>query len=218
MNARNPAIRRLGKEWQEIQNEQLNEHFRAYPLDGDLFEWHFTIAGPVDTPYEGGLYHGRLLLPPEYPFKPPSIIFTTPNGRFQTGVKICLSITGYHPEFWQPAWGIRTGLMAIISMMPQKDPSSLGSLSCSDTDIRIFASKSPQYICPYCLSSNEDIWKGAGPLPSTLEPNNHMNTPNASSEPNYTLLFRKFVSLVLMTLFIILFIWYIIYSQSIFTF
>jgi len=28
-----------------------------------------------------------------------------PNGRFKVGEKICLSITGYHPEFWQPAWG-----------------------------------------------------------------------------------------------------------------
>lgn len=161
MNTRNPAIKRLTKEWQEIERDQMNnEHYRAYPLDDDIFEWHFVVSGPVDTPYSGGLYHGRMLLPPEYPFKPPSVIFTTPNGRFQTGVKICLSITGYHPEYWQPAWGIRTGLMAIISMMPQKDPSSIGSLSCSDQDIRLFALKSPEYICPYCLCSNADVWKG----------------------------------------------------------
>ena len=28
-----------------------------------------------------------------------------PSGRFETHKKICLSITGFHPESWQPAWG-----------------------------------------------------------------------------------------------------------------
>lgn len=33
---------------------------------------HFTIRGADGTDFEGGVYHGRILLPPEYPFKPPS--------------------------------------------------------------------------------------------------------------------------------------------------
>ena len=37
--------------------------------------------------------------------KPPNIIFLTPNGRFATNQKICLSISAYHPESWNPAWG-----------------------------------------------------------------------------------------------------------------
>ena len=43
----------------------------------NIFEWHFTVRGPDDTPFAGGIYHGRILLPPEYPFKPPSIILLT---------------------------------------------------------------------------------------------------------------------------------------------
>lgn len=27
-----------------------------------------------------------------------------PNGRFEVGKKICLSISGHHPETWQPSW------------------------------------------------------------------------------------------------------------------
>ena len=42
-----------------------------------MFEWHFTIQGPPGTDYEGGRYHGRILLPPEYPMKPPSIVILT---------------------------------------------------------------------------------------------------------------------------------------------
>lgn len=43
----------------------------------NLFEWHFTIRGPADSEFEGGIYHGRIVLPPEYPMKPPSIILLT---------------------------------------------------------------------------------------------------------------------------------------------
>lgn len=69
-----------------------------------MFEWHFTVRGPDDTPFAGGIYHGRILLPTEYPFKPPSIILLTPNGRFEVNKKICLSISAYHPEYWRPSW------------------------------------------------------------------------------------------------------------------
>ena len=32
-----------------------------------------------------GRYHGKIVFPNEYPFKPPSIFMLTPNGRFETG-------------------------------------------------------------------------------------------------------------------------------------
>ena len=46
----------------------------------ELFEWHFTIAGPPDTPFEGGRFHGRIVMPPDYPMKPPDVYLSTPNG------------------------------------------------------------------------------------------------------------------------------------------
>lgn len=42
-----------------------------------MFEWHFTIRGPPNTEFEGGIYHGRIILPSDYPLKPPSIIVLT---------------------------------------------------------------------------------------------------------------------------------------------
>lgn len=50
-------------------------------------------------------YVGQILFPTNFPFKPPDIIFITPNGRFQLNKKICLSFTGYHPESWSN-WSI----------------------------------------------------------------------------------------------------------------
>ncbi|KAF9367897.1 Ubiquitin-conjugating enzyme E2 J1, partial [Podila verticillata] len=49
----------------------------------DIFEWHFTLRGPEDTEFEGGLYHGRILLPNNYPFAPPSLMFLTLESQLE---------------------------------------------------------------------------------------------------------------------------------------
>ena len=51
-------------------------------------EWHCTLRGPAGTDFEGGLYHFRIRLPAEYPFRPPSIMLLTPNGRFELNTKV----------------------------------------------------------------------------------------------------------------------------------
>lgn len=50
------------------------------PRESDILEWHYLISGPPDTVYSGGEYHGVLIFPKEYPFKPPGIKMITPNG------------------------------------------------------------------------------------------------------------------------------------------
>lgn len=76
-----------------------------YPISAllrrrDILEWYFLIEGPPDSVYAGGWFVGRLRFPPEYPFKPPGIMMLTPNGRFKTGTRICLSMSDFHPETW----------------------------------------------------------------------------------------------------------------------
>ena len=63
------------KEAEEL-SESTSEYF-AQPLNDNLFEWHFTVRGPADSEFDGGIYHGRILLPPDYPMKPPNIIILT---------------------------------------------------------------------------------------------------------------------------------------------
>ena len=82
-----------------------------------MFEWHFTMRGPDNSDYSCGFYHGRIVFPADYPFSPPSISFLTPNGRWEVEKKICLSVTGYHPESWQPAWGSKCYYINIIFML-----------------------------------------------------------------------------------------------------
>ena len=63
--------------------------YYAQPLEDNLFEWHFTILAPEGTDFEGGHYHGRILLPTEYPMKPPSIIMLTVSTSQLAGELSC---------------------------------------------------------------------------------------------------------------------------------
>lgn len=70
------------REAQEL--HEATEEYYASPLEDNLFEWHFTVQGPPSTDFEGGVYHGRILLPPEYPMKPPNIILLTVSEISET--------------------------------------------------------------------------------------------------------------------------------------
>ncbi|KAM4713519.1 ubiquitin-conjugating enzyme E2 J1 [Anableps anableps] len=147
-NLKSPAVKRLMKEAAELRDP--TEHYHAQPLEDNLFEWHFSVRGPPDSDFDGGVYHGRIVLPPEYPMKPPSIILLTPNGRFEVGKKICLSISGHHPETWQPSWSIRTALIAIIGFMPTKGEGAIGSLDYTPEERKALAKKSQDFCCDAC--------------------------------------------------------------------
>ena len=93
-NANSPSVKRILREIRELaESAREDETFVAEPSEDDIFDWHFALFGPPGTPFERGIYHGRIVLPPEYPFKPPSFVLLTPNGRFETNTKICLSIS-----------------------------------------------------------------------------------------------------------------------------
>jgi len=151
-NPRSPAVKRLMKEAAELSTPSPD--YQAAPLEENLFEWHFTVRGPGDTDFQGGVYHGRILVPADYPMKPPDIIVLTPNGRFEVGKKICLSISGHHPETWQPSWSIRTALLAIIGFMPSPAQGTIGSLDYTPEERRTLARRSQSWSCPTCGSTS----------------------------------------------------------------
>ncbi|KAK0735641.1 ubiquitin-conjugating enzyme/RWD-like protein [Apiosordaria backusii] len=145
INSKSPTIRRILKEAQEL-TLTPSPFFLAAPLETDLFEWHFTLLGPPSSPFASGLYHGRINLPPSYPLRPPSFRFLTPSGRFEVNREICLSISGHHEETWQPAWGIRTALVALRSFMETDVKGQLGGLEASPEVRRRLAGESRSWV------------------------------------------------------------------------
>lgn len=83
-------------------------HIWVGPVSKNLWTWHFSFQGIPGTPFEGGIYHGRIVLPKNYPSSPPRVQVLTPSGRFVPGADICLSASHFHPETWTAAWTVRT--------------------------------------------------------------------------------------------------------------
>ncbi|ERS95739.1 ubiquitin-conjugating enzyme E2 J1 [Sporothrix schenckii 1099-18] len=148
-NAKSPTIRRILREAQELAASPSAD-LAAAPLETDLFEWHFTLRGPPNSVYSEGIYHGRIVLPPTYPLRPPSFRFSTPSGRFEANREICLSISGHHEETWQPAWGLRTALVALRSFMETDPKGQVGGVEASDMVRRRLAIESASFVCTGC--------------------------------------------------------------------
>lgn len=77
-------------------------YIRMGPYGSNLLRWHFSVMGPAHSCFAGGVYHGRILLPKDYPMSPPRVQILTPSGRFHPGEDICLSASAFHPETWTP--------------------------------------------------------------------------------------------------------------------
>jgi ubiquitin-conjugating enzyme E2 J2 len=45
----------------------------------------------------------------------------TPSGRFKPNERLCLSISDYHPETWNPAWSIEKILLGLQSFMQENE-------------------------------------------------------------------------------------------------
>ncbi|TRM61733.1 ubiquitin-conjugating enzyme/RWD-like protein [Schizophyllum amplum] len=181
LNKNNSAIKRIMQEARELANDPSTDYCAA-PLEDDIFEWHCTMRGPPDTEFEGGIYHFKITLPSEYPFRPPSIVMLTPNGRFELNTKICISFTNYHEELWQPAWGVRTAIIGLQGFFPLKGTSAqgLGAVEYPPSERKRLAKLSREWTCPQCQQRNVDLLPDASPdivVPSTD------GTPSLHSHP-----------------------------------
>ena len=115
------ALRRLEREFREIQNDPPANCTAGPVSEDDLFTWSAMIFGPADSPFTGGVFHLSIRFPSEYPFKPPIITFKTkiyhPNINAAGG--ICLDIL---KQQWSPALSISKVLLSILSLLTDANP------------------------------------------------------------------------------------------------
>lgn len=124
----------------------------AHPLDENILEFHFVLRCD-QAPYAGGEYHGLLEFPPEYPMRPPAFKVLTPSGRFKPGVRLCLSMSDYHPESWNPSWSLETLLVGLQSFM-YEESNAIGSLSATAAERGRLAAAS------HSFNKQNHIWRG----------------------------------------------------------
>ena len=92
------------------------ENIDAYPDENNVLLWYFLVKGLDESDYEGGYYLGKIIHNKDYPFKPPDFMMLTPNGRFLTDKKICISNSSYHSSEWSSSWTIRAILIGFLSI------------------------------------------------------------------------------------------------------
>ncbi|BFG24066.1 ubiquitin-conjugating enzyme E2 34 [Prunus yedoensis var. nudiflora] len=148
--AEKACVKRLQKEYRALCKEPVS-HIVARPSPNDILEWHYVLEGSEGTPFAGGYYYGKIKFPPEYPYKPPGISMTTPNGRFMTQKKICLSMSDFHPESWNPMWSVSSILTGLLSFMMDNSPTT-GSVNTTTAEKQrlakaslVFNSKNPTF-------------------------------------------------------------------------
>lgn len=134
--------KRLQKDAEQI---HLHPHpnFVSRPIESDITTWYFVFHSMKDTLYTG-YYLGKIVFPYNYPYKPPALYMLTPNGRFQVNTRLCLSMSDYHPESWNPFWSVSTVLQGFLSFM-QEEQSTYGSIICSTQKRKQFALESLEW-------------------------------------------------------------------------
>ncbi|KAF3571201.1 hypothetical protein F2Q69_00060954 [Brassica cretica] len=143
--AEKACIKRLQKEYRALSKEPVS-HVVARPSPNDILEWHYVLEGSDGTPFAGGYYYGKIKFPPEYPYKPPGITMTTPSGRFITQKKICLSMSDFHPESWNPMWSVSSILTGLLSFMMDTSPTT-GSVNTTVAEKQQLAKSSLAFNC-----------------------------------------------------------------------
>jgi ubiquitin-conjugating enzyme E2 D/E len=114
------ATKRLQKELQDICKD-TPANCSAGLLSNDLFVWQATIIGPTETPYEGGIFHLKMVFPTDYPFKAPAVTFTTQiyHPNINENGSICLDIL---KNEWSPVLTVSKLLLSICSLLNEPNP------------------------------------------------------------------------------------------------
>jgi ubiquitin-protein ligase len=138
------CARRLAKEFGELQETPLPNIKITHNPD-DILDWYCMIYGLEEPGFTGGEYIFNIKMAPNYPFDPPEFYFLTPNGRFDTGKKLCFSNSSYHKESWSPMWTIKTIILGFLSFFLEKSSSGIGHLTTDVTEKATLAALSSGY-------------------------------------------------------------------------
>ena len=111
---------RIIKETQRLLAEPV-PGVMATPYEDNMRYFSVAIAGPSDSPFEGGLFRLELFLPAEYPMGPPKVRFLTKiyHPNIDRLGRICLDIL---KDKWSPALQIRTVLLSIQALLSAPNP------------------------------------------------------------------------------------------------
>ncbi|XP_008238228.1 PREDICTED: ubiquitin-conjugating enzyme E2 32-like isoform X2 [Prunus mume] len=139
-------------ELMEMQSNPSRD-FKCLALESNPRDWQFAIRGPNGTEFAGGIYHGQIKIPEEYPEKPPVLSLLTENGRFKTQTRIDYNFG----DFWGPHNRVRDALLALIELLPAYPDGKLGSVEYDKKERRALAIKSREAAPRYGTAERQKL-------------------------------------------------------------
>ena len=112
----NTFQRRIEKEIKDMAKDPIVGVY-IEPDEKNIRHFHAKIAGPMDSPYENGLFDLEIYLPEGYPMEAPKVLFRTNiyHPNIDKLGRICLNIL--KNEGWTPALKITKVLLTIQALL-----------------------------------------------------------------------------------------------------
>ncbi len=145
--------KRIQQELLAIRKDPPSNCSAGLVKQSDITKWKATIMGPEKTPYEGGVFYLDVTFTDKYPFKPPSIKFTTKvyHPNINKNGEICLDILKGQ---WSPALTMDKVLLSICSLLTDPnadDPLDAEAASKYKNNRKEFDEVARQYTQSYAM-------------------------------------------------------------------
>ena len=118
------AMKYLKKEFDALQNDPILSLGCTVGLEkNDIFHWKISLAGPVDTPYSGGMFFLTSDFSEDYPEKKPEVRFINKIYHLNvspTNGHICISTLNE----WKPKTPMVDVISAIFALFYDQNPKS----------------------------------------------------------------------------------------------
>ena len=124
---------RIREEYEDLkENPILNCGVYVFLLNQNIYEWIFTLLGPKDTSYNGGVFLLKATFPRNYPKKAPEICFLTPIYHLNVNPKypifsdeenlghVCIS----NLNWWKEEYRMRECITNIFALFYMQNPES----------------------------------------------------------------------------------------------
>lgn len=116
--------KRIAKELGELMESPPTGIMVKLADEANLYEWQIFMDGPEGSPYQDGKFQIKLVLPTEYPFKPPTVSFATkiyhPNVTNDEKGSMCLGML--RPDEWKPSSKIAAVLQFARQLLAEPMP------------------------------------------------------------------------------------------------
>ncbi|KEP62643.1 UNVERIFIED_CONTAM: ubiquitin conjugating enzyme E2, putative [Hammondia hammondi] len=108
---------------------------RVYVHPSNIRVWLIEMTGMEGSPYANEMYRLKVVIPPDYPFSPPTCFFLQPapvHVHVYSNGDVCLNLLG---SDWRPSLSISAVAVAILSMLTSAKQKQLPTDNAAHMDV-----------------------------------------------------------------------------------